>query len=152
MLNASEVKGYYILTQAPVKNTVMDQSNFIRLLYSDGVVALNGVHVRARLHASRVEQYFNKYKCIIDVDKSASGISELVELERLVLEQSGVRDKTPVYRIADQLRQGAFKLFSDNPEADCDRRKCVYVLKMSGVWETDVEYGVTYKFMEVRPS
>ena len=45
MLNASEVKGYYILTQAPVKNTVMDQSNFIRLLYSDGVVALNGVHV-----------------------------------------------------------------------------------------------------------
>ena len=150
-MDAQEVRGEYILTQPPVKNTVMEQSNFIRLLYSDGVVALNGLHIRARLHAARVEQYFNKYKCLVDVEKSEAGIAELVALERLVLLQSGPRGKTPVYRIADQLRLGAFKLFSDSPEACCDRRKCIYVLKMSGVWETDAEYGVTYKFMEVRP-
>ena len=149
VLDPSQVKSEYILTHAPIKNTAMENSDFIRILYSDGVVALNGLHARARLHISRVEQYFNKYKCTIDVPRSSSGIRELAHLEDAVLKQSGVRNKNPVRRIADQLRLGSFKLFSDNPGAPGSQRQSIYVLKMSGVWETAREYGVTHKFMEI---
>ena len=62
VLDPSQLKSEYVLSHAPIKNTVMENSDFIRILYSDGVVALNGLHSRARLHTSRVEQYFNKYK------------------------------------------------------------------------------------------
>ena len=148
--NAEDVRPEYIMTLAPVKNTVMEQSNFIRLLYSDAVIALSGLHVRARLYASKVEQYFNKYRCIVDVDKSAAGIKELVALERLVLVQASIQDRKPVHKIADQLRMGTFKLFSDETETPKGGRKCIYILKMSGIWVTDSEYGVTYKFMELR--
>jgi hypothetical protein len=152
VLEPDQVKRQYILMHAPVKNTVMDNSNFIRILYSDGVVSLNGLHVRARLHTARVERYFNKYKCTIDTARSARDIAILGHLEQQVLEQAGIRGKTAVKRISDQLRQGSFKLFSENPHDGRTRQPSVYILKMSGVWETEHEYGVTHKFMEVRSS
>ena len=71
VLEPEQVRAQYILTHAPVRNTVMPDSNFIRLVYSDSVVALNGLHIMARLHAQRIEQYFNKYRCTLDVGKSA---------------------------------------------------------------------------------
>jgi len=149
VLEPGQVRSEYILTQSPIKNTVMENSDFIRIIYSDGVVALNGLHVRARLHTSRVEQYFNKYKCTIDVTRSDKAINELSRLEDAVLRQSGVVNKTPVRRIANQLRLGSFKLFSDDQGGPGPRRQSIYVLKMSGVWETAEEYGVTHKFMEI---
>ena len=148
--DAKDVRPEYIMTLAPVKNTVMEQSNFIRLLYSDAVVSLSGLHVRARLYASKVEQYFNKYKCVVDLEKSAAGIKELVALEKLVLAQACLRDKKPVQKIAEQLRMGTFKLFSDETDALDGSRRGIYILKISGIWVTESEYGVTYKFMELR--
>ena len=149
VLEPGQIKSEYILTHAPIKNTVMEDSDFIRLIYSDGVMALNGLHVRARLFTSRVEQYFNKYKCTIDVHRSDTAIKELSRLEDAVLRQSGVINKTPVRRIANQLRLGSFKLFSDDHGRSGCSRQSIYVLKMSGVWETAEQYGVTHKFMEI---
>lgn len=150
VLDPKHVKREYVLTHTPVNNTVMENSNFIRLLYSDGVVALNGIHVRAKLWPSRIESYFNKYKCTINVEKCREDINELIRLEEMVLEQADIQGKRAVKRIGDQLRQGSFKLFSDATFPSGDRNTCVYILKMSGLWETETEYGVTHKFMEIR--
>tara|TARA_Y100000389_G_C17310332_1_gene437645 strand:+ start:282 stop:746 length:465 start_codon:yes stop_codon:yes gene_type:complete len=151
VLEPEQVKAQYILTHAPVRNTVMHDSDFIRLLYSDGVIALNGLHVRARLRALRVEQYFNKFRCTLDIARSAREVQTISSLEQMVLEQAGIRNKRAVKRITEQLQQGSFKLFSESARSRHRSGSPVFVLKMSGIWETAEEYGVTYKFMEVHP-
>ena len=149
VLEANQVRPEHILTQTPVRNTVMPDSNFIRIVYSDGVMALNGIHVRARLHTQRIEQYFNKYRCTIDLAKSAREIQNISSLEQMVLNQSGIHGKRQVKRITEQLQQGNFKLFTEPSRGSHSNKGPVFVLKMSGIWETPEEYGVTHKFMEI---
>ncbi len=150
VLEPEQVRPEYVLTHAPVRNTVMADSNFIRLLYSDGVMSLNGIHVKARLCPRRIEQYFNKFRCTLDVAKSAREVQTISSLEQMVLDQAGIRGKRPVKRITEQLQQGYFKLFSETGLSERRQRPLVFILKMSGIWETGGEYGVTHKFMEVR--
>ena len=150
VLDANQITPEHILTQAAVRNTVMPDSNFIRIVYSDGVMALNGIHVRARLRVRRIEQYFNKYRCTIDLDKSAREIQTISSLEQMVLDQAGVQGKRPVKRITEQLQQGYFKLFTEPARGVPRDDGPVFVLKMSGIWETSEEFGVTHKFMEIR--
>ena len=152
VLEPRQIRAEHIMTQPSVRNTVMTNSNFIRLVYSDGVMALNGIHVIARLHPLRIEQYFNKYKCTIDLKKSAREAQAISTLEQMVLDQAGIRGKVPVKRITEQLQQGHFKLFSEAHRSphSASRAQHVLVLKMSGIWETATEYGVTHKFIELR--
>lgn len=152
VLEPDQVRAQYILTHPPVRNTVMPDSDFIRLVYSDSVVALNGLHVLVRLYPQRIEQYFNKYRCTLDMGKSAREVQTISSLEQMVLDQAGVRGKTPVKRITEQLQQGHFKLFAEPTKSRRTGRPPVFVLKMSGIWETADEYGVTHKFMEVSSS
>ena len=149
VLEPDQVRAQYVLTHPPVRNTVMPDSNFIRLIYSDGVMALNGLHIIAKLYPLRIEQYFNKYKCTLDVAKSAREVQTISSLEQMVLDQAGVKGKTPVKRITEQLQQGHFKLFSEPMRTRSKRSPPTFVLKMSGVWGTAEEFGVTHKFMEV---
>ncbi len=45
-----------------VKNTVMDNSYFIRIGYSNSLVKLNGIYVELTLNPTSVAKYFNKSK------------------------------------------------------------------------------------------
>ena len=47
----------------------------------------------------------------------------------------------PKFLINDQLTVGTIKLFE--PRKD----KNSFILKISGIWETDTHYGLTYKFL-----
>tara|TARA_Y100000748_G_scaffold199148_1_gene166912 strand:+ start:177 stop:590 length:414 start_codon:yes stop_codon:yes gene_type:complete len=127
----------------------MADSDFIRIVYSDGVVSLNGLHLRTRLFVSKTEQYFNKYKCTLDIHRSAKAIEELASAEALVLRSAGIQGKTPVHKIAEQLQKGAFKLFADIGRPSDRPGLRTFLLKMSGVWETGTEFGVTHKFLHV---
>jgi len=151
VLDPKQIGPEHIMTQPSVRNTVMSDSDFIRLVYSDGVMALNGIHVMARLHPQRIEQYFNKYRCTIDLKKSAREAQAISSLEQMVLDQAGILNKRPVKRITEQLQQGHFKLFSEVHSTTSARDTVpMLVLKMSGIWETEEEYGVTHKFIELR--
>ena len=53
--------------------------------------------------------------------------------------------KTPIYRIKDQLTNGFLKIFNEI----LYKEKNDFILKIYGIWETDTEYGLTYKFISV---
>ena len=55
-----------VFYQEKVKNTVMDNSNFLRIVYSNELFILNGIFVRFNLNLHSVEKSFNKYKCLFD--------------------------------------------------------------------------------------
>ena len=63
VLGLDDIKHNNLFYQERVKNTVMDNSNFIRLVYSNELFILNGVFITFKLALNTVERSFNKFKC-----------------------------------------------------------------------------------------
>ena len=47
----------------PIKNNIMNEGNFIRILYSTYNVVLNGIYLLISLDDINCDKYYNKYKC-----------------------------------------------------------------------------------------
>jgi hypothetical protein len=64
------------------------------------------------------------------------------------LKKINIIDKTPIYRISEQLANGNIKMFIDSDNTFVTNKLFINELhlKISGIWENDTEYGVTYRF------
>ena len=127
-----------VFYQEQVKNTVMDNSQFIRLVYSDSSLILNGIYLQFTLNVSNVERSFNKFKCTFNKSTSQSTILALSAIEHeLLLKANVAQGKIAVHRVSEQLANGFLKVFKGNSDQ--------FVIKIYGIWENDTEYGLTYK-------
>jgi len=97
-----------------------------------------------KINNIHVEKYYNKYKYIFDVHTHSEIIERVKQIEIDILNKFDL-DKIPQYKIYDQLRNGNVKIIADKMEK-CNN----LLLKISGIWETDTEYGITYKFMNAK--
>jgi hypothetical protein len=62
------------------------------------------------------------------------------------LKKINIKNKFAQNKIYDQLKNGNIKIFSDvNPKTYMN----TFLLKISGIWETETQYGVTYKFSKI---
>jgi hypothetical protein len=61
------------------------------------------------------------------------------------MNRANIIDKTPIYRIADQLNNGFLKIFNDNATKENNE----FILKIYGIWENMHDYGLTYKFIKI---
>ena len=129
----------------PIKNNVMNEGNFIRILYSNNYFVLNGIYLFITLHDITCEKYYNKYKCNFNVSNHKETIDGLKIIEEELLKKIDIRDKIPQYKIYEQFRNGNIKLFNDVG----NKSSCSFILKISGIWETYSNYGLTYKFMKI---
>ena len=123
----------------------MDNSNFFRIIYSNELFMLNGIFVKFNLNLNSIEKSFNKYKCLFDIKRHSDAIFKLLTIEKSLMERHASSNKTPVYRISEQLNNGFLKIFN---EVEC-KEKNEFILKIYGLWENDCEYGLTYKFISI---
>ena len=141
-INAFDSNNVYFLDS--VKNTIMSDSNFIRIIYSNHLFMLNGIFLKINLKINSSDKYYNKYKYTFDYNINKSEIEKIILIEEIVLRMLNIKNKFPVFRIGEQLINENIKLFSDVPFKNIENQ---FVLKMSGAWESDTEYGIIYKFM-----
>ena len=129
----------------PIKNNIMTEGMFIRILYSNELCVINGVYLLIYFQNVSVEKYYNKYKCNFDISLHKEIIDKVKLIEEDILKKINIKNKTPSYKIYDQMRNGNIKIFSENIYNINNN----FLLKISGVWETDTHYGVTYKFINL---
>lgn len=134
-----------IFFQTPIKNTVIDNSLFIRIVYSTKDLVLNGMFMMVPLKICFVEKSYNKYKCSYNIGDNQHIISQIIALEKSILQKLNIQNKIMRFKISDQLKLGFIKLFSNEPMKETN----VIILKISGVWENEMEYGLTYKFISI---
>jgi hypothetical protein len=130
----------------PIKNNIVNDGIFSRILYSSPYFTMNGINLLIQLKDIIVEKYYNKYKCSFNPYKHRDIIERLKDIEEGLLKKAGSH-KSPQYKINEQLKHGVIKIFSEPIEGND-----FFILKISGIWETDNEYGVTYKFSKVQQS
>ena len=129
----------------PIKNTIMNDGNFIRILYSTPLFILNGIYLSIIINQLTVERYFNKYKCVFDITSNMDIIHRIKNIEETILSKIKINGKIPQYKIYEQFRNGNIKVFADNIDDVTNK----FLLKIAGIWETDYSYGLTYKFVKL---
>lgn len=127
----------------PIKNNIMNNSNFIRIIYSNSLFILNGIYLHIKLNHISVEKYYNKYKCSFDISQYKFIIEKIQNIEEGILRKISIPNKTPQFKIYEQIKNGNIKVFSNTSEQIGNS----FLLKIAGIWETELEYGLTYKFV-----
>lgn len=128
----------------PIKNNVMNEGNFIRILYSSDIMILNGIYLLINLTDITCEKYYNKYKCNFNISNHKEIIESLRIIEEEILKRYKT-DKIHSHKIFEQLKSGHIKLFNDVGNITSSS----FILKISGIWETQTNYGLTYKFIKI---
>ena len=133
----------YVYFCDPIKNNIMNNGNFIRIIYSTSFFILNGIYISIQINYTSIDKYYNKFKCSFDSNQYKELIEKLKIIENGLLKKSCIIGKIPQYKIYEQLKNSNIKVFSDS----FDKIGNTFLLKIAGIWETETEYGLTYKFI-----
>lgn len=150
VLNVEQYNPNFVFFSDPIKNTVIQNSRFFRIVYSTPHMSLNGIYLQVNIPEIRHELYYNKMKVMFDVFACSELIEQLKAIEAMILQKVSLKQtstKRHVYKLHEQLLSGSFKMFvGDTPF----HSNGLYVLKIAGIWETEHELGLTYKFIPLR--
>lgn len=127
LLNLKQVNNDYIFFNDPIKNSIIENGIFTRIIYSDSIMAINSLYISFDINELSLREM----------------IEILIELEKTILFKIDIMNKNAQYKIRDYLKHLSSRTGDDF-------RLSKYVLKISGIWETNVEYGITFKFLDTK--
>lgn len=148
-----------------IRNNIMTEGNFIRLLYSNECITFNGVYLIINLlenvsdsssfssssSSSSSIPHLNKFKCTFNTTIHKDIIHQIKMIEDSILSKVNIINKTKLYKIHEQLCTGNVKLFTDATHPPQQTTNCSsFILKISGVWETKYQFGLTFKFLPIK--
>ena len=129
-----------------IKNNIMNEGFFMRILYSTYQFVMNGIYLYINLNDVTIEKFYNKYKCNFNINLNKELINKIKVIEENILKKIIINNKTPQYKIYEQLKIGHIKVFCENNNGKITSQ---FILKISGIWETTTNYGLTYKFIKI---
>ena len=127
-----------------IDNTIIENSKFIKMIYSEEDYILNGIYILLELNISNRELYFKKYKFNFDIRANSKLINNVYKIEEDILNKYDC-GKNKKNNIKELFNNGYFKIHSSD-ETNFGNK---FILKMSGIWETVDEYGITYKIIQI---
>jgi len=149
-MNVVIKEGQFNLTNVyytePIQNIIMDNSQFVKIVYSNEDVMMNGIYLLVDLKHINKESYFKKIKITYDTCLNKNILNRIYEIENQLLQKYNSNKKIQRKIIYDTLNNGVIKLFP-NDEKDVISNNNSFILKISGIWENETEYGLTYKLL-----
>ena len=153
IINPADFNKNYLMLSDRIKNNIMNDGHFYRLYYSDSLATSKGLFLGFRLKSITIEKYFNKLKCSFKKSANLRTITFIKGVEKAILEIMPERkNRTPVYRIEEQLNNDFIKIFSNTPQTlSVKKEEVSLLLKISGIWTDNAHFGVTFRFFFIRP-
>jgi len=129
------------------KNNIVINGTFIRILYSCDFFTMNGIFVLFPI-LNFERKYFNgKNIMYFDIKSNFDTISLFSNLESDIIDfyiiKNGIKNKKRVTTIGTQLKNGMIKYYNFTNHSFQNK----FYLKISGIWETTAEIGITYKII-----
>jgi hypothetical protein len=149
-----------IILLEPVKNSIIERSKFIKIIYSDQNIVMNGICVY--LSFKDITYIFDsnslnnnyRYKIFIDKNKNKDIINFIKNIEYDIFNKLSnnkkYENKKFNYKLSEQINTNFIKCTNDieNFNKSIERNN-KFILKISGICETEYEYNITYKFIEI---
>ena len=145
VINENQFDISHIYYTEPIQNIVLDNSSFVKLIYSNEYIMISGIYLLLHLKITSKENYFKKIKVTYDATSNKELLHKLYEIENQILNKYS-NSKKPRKIIYETLNGGTIKLFPNN-ETDSIPATNSFILKISGLWENETEYGLTYKLL-----
>tara|TARA_Y100000389_G_C17446646_1_gene512029 strand:- start:779 stop:1249 length:471 start_codon:yes stop_codon:yes gene_type:complete len=140
-----------IIINDKTKNNVMPDPNsyFSRILYSNQNITLNGLYLKFVLSNVKVVNSYSKKIFYIDRNvNNKKTIEHICYIEKSIINKY-FSCKNKKYKIQNQLLQNSLKLFDDSIKQG-KYTMFNFILKISGVWENETDFGLTYKFISIK--
>tara|TARA_A100001015_G_scaffold315984_1_gene429150 strand:+ start:589 stop:1056 length:468 start_codon:yes stop_codon:yes gene_type:complete len=149
-LNIDDFHLNNIYFNEPIENTIIEDSKFIKLIYSNNDVVLNGLFLFLNIKPIQKEVYFKKIKYFFDLNNNTQKLNKIFQIEESILNLYN-NNKNKKTIIKDVLKSGILKLFP-NYEDEIQNNRVTndvnnFILKISGIWENNEEIGITYKII-----
>ena len=143
----------------PIKNSIINQSIFYKLLYSNENACFNGVFGLFKLNIEDI----NKDKIFFYKNKNSEIIKNIINLESTILNKLNT-SKNKIYKLKELFENNNIKYSKNDLNNNLLKSKCFYnyskklsikndeiflILKISGLWETNQNIGVTFKIILV---
>lgn len=144
-LNNYNLNNIYLFEQ--IKNNIIKDGYFVKILYSTSFFTMNGLFLSIPFNGVIIENTYN-CKIFFDINKNKQIINKMKDLELNLLSKLNI-NKKPLFKIYDQLKNGSIFFFQNciiNKDRDKDDAKINILLKISGIWISEVSYGISYKF------
>jgi len=136
------IKNINVLDRVP--NTIIKDSDFHKIIYDENELTINGIYLYFSLKNIKAERSYNKIKFTFNFQINKEIIYNLIRCEKEIIDyieyNNIITNKTPIYHINDILNGCTFKVFG---EKYCTSK---FILKISGIWSNEYQYGVSYKF------
>ena len=126
-----------IFIMQPIKNTLINQGLFYKLLYSNNLFTTNGIYIK--LHFQNTQYINNRLYYDLSNIKNEEIFNKIINLERYLLQKVNSNKKN-LCKIFEQLKNGNEKSSTNNP---------IIILKISGVWENDNSIGISFKIISI---
>jgi hypothetical protein len=125
-----------VILHDPVNNHIFNDSTFARIIYSNNIITTNGIYMKLDIKGASVEKKYNKSNISFNIYNNRELIATMQSIEEQIL--LGITNKKCVYSLNNELISGRISVhdFRD-----------IIVLKVSGVWETELNCGIIYKLI-----
>jgi len=138
VLHMNEFSLKNIFFNESIKNTVINDSSFIRILYSNKDFTLNGIYIKIDFIKTINSNKF------LENSNNLTILKYIENIEKYIL-NSYNKNKKHSYKIHEQIAYLSSKICNS-----CSNKgKISYIFKVSGIWETNTLIGITYKFIDI---
>lgn len=137
----------YIFLGNTVNNRILENGKFTRIYYSTPSCSFNGIYTLLQIDDIIKSNSNNSFcnKLIIDVEKNSVLLNNIKQLEEKILNVMEIKNKTLTCNIYNELMKGFLKLNYKN-----NIHNSQIMLKISGIWETEDSYGLSYKYYYIK--
>ena len=146
MILVKDIEQYnsnYIHFSNAIKNNMMKNGNFIKILYFTPLFKLNAIYLKINItnYLNKNNIYRNNY--IFNPYSHVDLIEKIKNIEMEILSKTEIINKIPEYDLSLKMTNGNIKIMTDIIEEKFDN----FIIKISGIWENDNYYGLNYKFI-----
>ena len=146
MILVKDIEQYdsnYIHFSNSIKNNMMKNGNFIKILYFTPLFKLNAIYLKINIinYLNKNNIYRNNY--IFNPYSHVNLIEKIKNIEIEILSKIEIIDKIPEYDLSLKMTSGNIKIMTDIIEEKFDN----FIIKISGIWENGNHYGLNYKFI-----
>ena len=153
--NIENIDKNNIIICEPIKNSIILHSNFYKIIYSNNYMSLNGLYILFKLNKINII----KDKIIFDISSNKSTVESICDFEKLLLNLITAVSKNKVYKIKEYFNNNCIKYctnntnlinsYNNNNFKNISKDTNFFILKISGIWETKENIGVTFKIISV---
>lgn len=133
------------------KNNIVD-GYFTKIIYSDPFITFHNIYINFPIHYNYVDKIVVKNNFFFNTSQNMELIKNITYLEEQIIEyykkEFHIQKKNNL-SLFNQLKSGRIKIYKEyNDEIRHDERTSI-ILKISGIWETNNDIGIAFKFLEM---